>query len=407
MTDTSGLARRIAQAGSRIDPGLTDRDVERLLRATERRIRRRRTAARGGLAIAAVAVSVFLAVRLRPSSPSPPPVLASRALAPRQPANSVTSPPDVTGAAAAHGAFVASKPVPGAEPTIHLRDGSSATPLDGGTVLATVEDSPRHSLIDLQRGRARFDVIPSATRVFSVDAGDVRITVLGTAFTVERIADRVGVTVERGSVRVDWGVGGKVLHVGESGWFPPLAVEARLEPAPKANARVSGGDRAPPRAVGVVAAAPVEALLAPTPPAAAVAPSAAPPSVIIAADSAGDLLAAADVARLQGHAEEGAAILRRVLRDHEADPRAPLAAFTLGRMLMMELGQPREAASAFARARVLDPGGPFAEDALARETEAWAKAGDRRLAREKATEYVRSYPRGRRVDSVKALGGID
>ncbi len=388
MTDPSGLARRIAQVGSLIDPGLTDRDVERLIRATERRIRRRGTAVRGGLAIAVVGVSVVLAMRLRaPSSPTSPT---------SSPASSPTG-----------GALVASKSVPGGESTIHLRDGSSATPLDGGSVLATVEDSPRHSLIELQRGRARFDVVRSTTRAFSVNAGDVTITVLGTVFTVERIADRVGVTVERGTVRVDWGVGEKLLHLGESGWFPPLAVEARLETATTSSARASGGKRAPPRADAVVTVAPPEAALAPDPPASAVAPSGPPPPPVVTADSAGELLAAADVARLQGHAEEGAAILRRLLRDHDADPRAPLAAFTLGRVLMMELGQPREAAAAFARARALDPGGPFAEDALARETEAWARAGDRVRAREEATEYVRTYPRGRRVDSVKALGGID
>jgi transmembrane sensor len=290
--------------------------------------------------------------------------------------------------------------------TVRLRDGSSATPLDAGSVLTTVEDSPRHTLIELQRGRARLDVVPSATRVFSVNAGDVTITVLGTVFTVERIADRVNVTVERGSVRVDWGAGDKVLHLGESGWFPPLAVEARLETATTSNAHLSGGKRAPARADAVVAVASAEAAIAPDPPAGAAAPSGPPPTVATT-DSAGELLAAADVARLQGHAEEGAVILRRLLRDHESDPRAPLAAFTLGRVLMIELGQPREAAAAFARARVLDPGGPFAEDALARETEAWALAGDRDLARDRAAEYLRSYPRGRRVDSVKALGGID
>jgi len=121
MTDPSGLARRIAQVGSLIDPGLTDRDVERLIRATERRIRRRGTAVRGGLAIAVVGVSVVLAMRLRaPSSPTSPT---------SSPASSPTG-----------GALVASKSVPGGESTIHLRDGSSATPLDGGSVLATVED---------------------------------------------------------------------------------------------------------------------------------------------------------------------------------------------------------------------------------------------------------------------------
>jgi len=46
--------------------------------------------------------------------------------------------------------------------------------------------------------------------------------------------------------------------------------------------------------------------------------------------------------------------------------RAPLAAFTLGRMLLMELANPTEAAGAFAEARRLSPHGPLAEAALAK-----------------------------------------
>ena len=123
------------------------------------------------------------------------------------------------------------------------------------------------------------------------------------------------------------------------------------------------------------------------------------------AETAETLLAAADAARLQGRAEEGAALLRRIVQHHRADPRAPLAAFTLGRVLLMELGQPRQAAAAFAEARALAPHGPFAEDALAREVEAWAKAGDDAKARARARDYLRTYPSGRRVPAVRALGG--
>ena len=124
-----------------------------------------------------------------------------------------------------------------------------------------------------------------------------------------------------------------------------------------------------------------------------------------AAETAETLLATADAARLQGRAQEGAALLRRIVQHHRADPRAPLAAFTLGRVLLMELAQPRQAAAAFAEARALAPHGPFAEDALAREVEAWAKAGDDAKARARAQDYLRAYPSGRRVPAVRALGG--
>ena len=71
----------------------------------------------------------------------------------------------------------------------------------------------------------------------------------------------------------------------------------------------------------------------------------------------------------------------------------------------MELGRPREAAAAFAEARSLAPQGPFAEDALAREVEALQKAGASGEARERARDYLRLYPGGRRASAIKAFGG--
>jgi transmembrane sensor len=117
-------------------------------------------------------------------------------------------------------------------------------------------------------------------------------------------------------------------------------------------------------------------------------------------------LAAADTARSAGRRSESVALLRRLLSQHRGDARAPLAAFTLGRILLMELAQPGEAALAFAEVRALAPAGPFAEDALAREAEAWNKAGDPGKAAERAREYLRLYPYGRRAGSLQGLTGI-
>jgi transmembrane sensor len=124
------------------------------------------------------------------------------------------------------------------------------------------------------------------------------------------------------------------------------------------------------------------------------------------APSAEDLLGAADTARSAGRRSESVALLRRLLREHRDDARAPLAAFTLGRILLMELAQPGEAALAFAEVRVLAPAGPFAEDALAREAEAWNKAGDAGKAAERAREYLRRYPHGRRAGHLQGLPGL-
>jgi len=118
-----------------------------------------------------------------------------------------------------------------------------------------------------------------------------------------------------------------------------------------------------------------------------------------------DLLLAADAARLSGHPAEAVPFLERVLHGHTRDPRSGLAAFTLGRVLLDELGRPNEAADAFARARSF--GGPLAEDALAREVEAASRAGDVTRSRELALAYQRLYPNGRRTKAVTRFGGLD
>jgi transmembrane sensor len=130
------------------------------------------------------------------------------------------------------------------------------------------------------------------------------------------------------------------------------------------------------------------------------------PEEALAADPGG-LLLAADVFRLTAHPRAALAPLRRVLEGHAADPRAPLAAFTLGRVLLDDLGEPREAAGAFRAAGDLDPDGSLAEDALAREVEAWSRVGEPSLARDRAQQYVRSFPEGRRLRLVKRFGGLE
>jgi transmembrane sensor len=124
-------------------------------------------------------------------------------------------------------------------------------------------------------------------------------------------------------------------------------------------------------------------------------------------DQPEELLVAADVARLSHHPSEAVAPLERLVRDHARDPRAPLAAFTLGRVLLEDLGRPHEAADAFVAVSRLAPDGPLAPDALAREVEAWSRAGETGRARARAEEYLRRFPAGSRVRSVHRYGGLE
>jgi transmembrane sensor len=323
------------------------------------------------------------------------------------------------GSTARHG-IAESAPRIGQQSLVQLPDGSSVHAVSPDARVATIAVGPSGVTLRLDSGTARFSVTPNPKRPFRVIARDATVTVLGTVFTVALDPQAIRVEVERGRVKVDGVEGTRVLTVGESGRF---ATRSPGVPADPANA-----EPLPASAPGVTPAA-APAAPAPEPPVGArSAPAAAQPSWRTLAqdqnyvgalarltaegpnavrDTPEDLLLEADVARLGGRPDRAVAPLQRVISEHPFDPRAPLAAFTLGRTLLEQLGRPREAARAFATARRLDRGGTLTQDALAREIESWAGAGEAEQAHERALEYVRLYPHGRRLAAVRRLGGVD
>jgi outer membrane protein assembly factor BamD (BamD/ComL family) len=76
-------------------------------------------------------------------------------------------------------------------------------------------------------------------------------------------------------------------------------------------------------------------------------------------------------------------------------------------MLLNELGRPRDAALTFHELQLRAPRGEFAEDALAREVEAWKQAAEPARARAAAERYLERYPAGRHLRRVKALVGLE
>lgn len=211
-------------------------------------------------------------------------------------------------------------------------------------------------------GTARFVVRHDDKKPFTVHAAEVVIEDLGTVFTVTCDANRVNVAVTEGSVRVRHDGIASDIGAGEH-----IDVAAHV---------------APPIAEPTATVQTIEAPRAPR-------------------DEVAPLLRAADDARADGHAESALAPLRRILREHPSDPRAGIAAFTLGRLLLDELDRPSEAADAFATARAH---GAMAEDALAREVKARARAGQTTRARELADEYAHAYPHGDRAKEVARFG---
>lgn len=79
---------------------------------------------------------------------------------------------------------------------------------DGSTVELGARSAVRVNLTEDRRGmivddgEAFFNVAKDPHRPFVVDAGEVQVTALGTAFNVRKTADRIVITVKEGKVRV-------------------------------------------------------------------------------------------------------------------------------------------------------------------------------------------------------------
>lgn len=81
-----------------------------------------------------------------------------------------------------------------------LPDGSEVL-LDADSALEITYSADRRA-VSLQRGAAIFDVAREPERPFVIDSGPAQVTVLGTRFVVNRLDDRVRVSVEHGRVRL-------------------------------------------------------------------------------------------------------------------------------------------------------------------------------------------------------------
>jgi transmembrane sensor len=260
-------------------------------------------------------------------------------------------------------------------------DGSRAVPSTREARLQIEEDTPTRVVSHLEGG-ARFEVVPNRARSFEVRARDVHVKVLGTVFTVQELPSaQTQVLVERGRVEVAWLGGTTVLEAGEGGAFPPSPSPTEAADANKAAPLDAprASDPSPPSATGRYAG-----------------PRGA-------RDDVAELILAADVARLTGRPDQATGPLREVCDRHASDKRAPVAAFTLGRVLLDDLGRPADAAAAFRRARALWPDGPLAEDALAREADAWERAGRKEKARALASQYLARHPQGRHAPAMRTI----
>lgn len=90
----------------------------------------------------------------------------------------------------------------GGHESVALQDGSRVELNTNTRLTARISEETR--TVELERGEAYFEIAHDETRPFIVEAGDRRVTVLGTKFTVRREAGEVEVIVTEGKVRIDW-----------------------------------------------------------------------------------------------------------------------------------------------------------------------------------------------------------
>ena len=83
---------------------------------------------------------------------------------------------------------------------VDLPDDSQVVLNTDSSISVTYSEDQRH--IDLRRGEAWFQVTSDKDRPFHVDAGETRVTAVGTAFNVYRLQDGTDITVTEGVVRV-------------------------------------------------------------------------------------------------------------------------------------------------------------------------------------------------------------
>jgi len=254
--------------------------------------------------------------------------------------------------------------------SIKLADGSTILPDGNSTKIEVVKDVVTSIAVVVDQGKGKFKVGARTDRTFKVTTSNVRISVYAAEFSVAHVDHKTKVYVERGYLDIEYKTadGKKVRRVnsGESAEFPETKVVV-VDPPDVQKPAVKTVPRS--RAARRLAVS--------------------------------DLLKKADAARVAQNPNQALKPLTRVVREFSSDPRAAMASFTLGRIYLKQLSRPSAAARAFRRVQALAPGGPLAEDALAREVESWAAAGQSARAKVRATVYLKRYPNGHRARAMK------
>ncbi len=294
-----------------------------------------------------------------------------------------------------------------AKPAVHdLGDGAEVT-VGPDTRLDVLRQTTTQMLLALRHGNAHFDIRPGGARAWVIECGGAAVEVVGTRFTLDRNEQRLSVKVQRGRVLVRGELVPDTVQSLAAGQEITLAYTDARQAALETSAPAQPAAEHPePTAVQV-----------PSRQASADWRSAAQQRdwqrawhtlgedgvgrEASRSDDVSDLLALADVARLSGHPRQAVLPLQQVMTHHSGDSRAAIAAFTLGKIELDQLGEPAAAVSAFERALSSKLPGSLAEDTLARLVEAYARSHDSARARAAAEQYRTQYPTGHRMADVE------
>jgi transmembrane sensor len=255
---------------------------------------------------------------------------------------------------------------------MYLVEGSRIE-LEPRTRLETEASSGRDVVFSLHRGRAMFDVAVDADRQFMVLAGNVRVSVIGTRFSVAYDPARgetraqAAVHVERGLVQVDTVAanGEREIHrlgAGQS-WVGAADIE---EVDSLEGPRVDSGELVSPSRDESFPARPNR-------------------------PRATELFEEARTARHEGRDADAARHYELLLRRFPRDGHAGLSAFELARIRMDVFGDARSAIEPLERAIAARV---FREDAMARLVRAYDESGQEVRCRSARERYLESYPNG-------------
>jgi len=228
--------------------------------------------------------------------------------------------------------------------------------LSSGALVETLKKSESEIHLRQSSGQVDYEVNPERGYDFQVDAQDVQLHVVGTAFGVQVDEKFVSVQVTRGVVKAVQGERVVELRAGDD-------LKMAISPPTPEESQAKKRWR----------------------------------------DPVGRLLQQADYARRKKDLEAASKALERVAHSYRRDQRSVGALFTLARIQRNE-GKAIEAAGSFVEVQKRAKGTALVEDALAEEAVSWARAGKRRKASQRAAAYIRLYPKGPHVGRMRQLG---